>query len=177
MALEHIAGIYAVEDAIRQRGLEGEAKREQRVLEINPGGCALGVREQASRRSGCCRRRRSPGPFAYVRDRKEAPSVFLQDPEVALDTNHLERALRPIPMGRKNWMFCWTELGARDVGIVQLDRDLPLHRIDIYTYLVDVLQRVAEHLASRVEELTPRRWKTLLFADTPLRSSLHTRQT
>ncbi|MFO1465645.1 MAG: hypothetical protein U1F35_04250 [Steroidobacteraceae bacterium] len=45
-----------------------------------------------------------------------------------------------------------------------------------HLHLVDVTQRVAEHPASRVEELTPRRWKTL-FADTPLRSSLHTRQT
>lgn len=115
--------------------------------------------------------------LGYVRDRKDALSVFLHDPEVALDTNHLERALRPIPMGRKNWMFCWTELGARDVGIVQsLIVTCRLQRIDPYAYLVDVLQRVAEHPASRVEELTPRRWKTL-FADTPMRSMLHARQT
>ncbi len=40
-----------------------------------------------------------------------------------------------------------------------------------YTYLVDVLQRVSEHPASRVIELTPRRWKTL-FADGPLKSDL-----
>jgi transposase len=47
-----------------------------------------------------------------------------------------------------------------------------LHGIDPYTYLVDVLQRIGEHPASRVAELTPRLWKTL-FADKPLRSDLH----
>ena len=53
---------------------------------------------------------------------------------------------------------------------------LRLHGIDVYTYLVDILQRVAEHPANRVEELTPRRWKSL-FADNPLRSPLHARRT
>ena len=37
--------------------------------------------------------------------------MFLEDPEVPVDTNHLERRLRPIPMGRCNWLFAWTELG------------------------------------------------------------------
>ena len=40
-------------------------------------------------------------------------------PDVAIDTNHLERAVRPIPMGRKNWLFCWTEVGAEKVGWAQ----------------------------------------------------------
>ena len=74
-------------------------------------------------------------------------------------------------------MFCWTELGARDVGVAQsLIVTCRLHGIDVYTYLVDILQRVAEHTANRVEELTPRRWKSL-FADNPLRSPLHARRT
>jgi hypothetical protein len=48
-----------------------------------------------------------------------------------------------------------------------------LHQIDPYDYLVDVLQRVGQHPASRVEELTPRLWKQF-FASDSLRSSLHT---
>src|SRR5438128_11603289 len=95
-------------------------------------------------------------------------------PGVPIDTNHLERALRAIPMGRKNWNFCWTELGAQHVGIVQsLIVTCRLHRIDPYQYLIDVLQRVAQHPASCVAQLTPRLWKSL-FASTPLRSDLHT---
>jgi len=48
-----------------------------------------------------------------------------------------------------------------------------LHQINPYDYLVDVLQRVSEHPASRVAELTPRQWKPL-FAANPVRSRLTT---
>ena len=70
---------------------------------------------------------------------------------MAIDTNHLERALRVIPMGRKNWLFCWTELGARHAGIVQsLLVTFRLHDIDPYDYFVDVLQRVGQHPAKYI---------------------------
>ena len=99
--------------------------------------------------------------------------VFLGDEDVPIDTNHLERALRPSPMGRKNWLFCWTEVGARHAGIVQsLLATCRLHDIDATTYLIDVLQRVGQHPARRVAELTTRLWKQH-FAEQPLRSDLH----
>lgn len=70
-------------------------------------------------------------------------------------------------------MFTWTELGAEQVGIVQsLIVTCRLHGIDSYTYLVDVLQRVGQHPAARVAELTPRLWKQHFVAN-PLRSDLH----
>ncbi|WP_220783646.1 IS66 family transposase, partial [Shewanella sairae] len=49
--------------------------------------------------------------LSYALERKTELKVFLSDPAVPIDTNHLERALRVIPMGRKNHLFCWTELG------------------------------------------------------------------
>ena len=70
-------------------------------------------------------------------------------------------------------MFCRTELGAKHGDIMQsLIVTCRLHQIDPCDYLVDVLQRVGQHPASRVRELTPRLWKQL-FADKPLRSALH----
>jgi len=99
--------------------------------------------------------------------------VYLDDSDVPINTNRLERALRTNPMGRKAWLFYWTELGARHVCIVQsLLTTCKLHEVDPYDYLVDVLQRVGQHPASRVAELTPRRWKEL-YATNPLRSPLH----
>ena len=55
---------------------------------------------------------------------------------------------------------------------IEVNFSCRLHGIDPYTYLVDVLQRVGQHPASRVEELTPRLWKER-FAANPLRSLLH----
>jgi len=77
-----------------------------------------------------------------------------------------------IPTGKKNWLFCWTEIGAERVGVIQsLLVTCRLQGVDPYTYLVDVLQRISVHPASRVSELTPREWKTR-FSDDPMRSDL-----
>ena len=109
---------------------------------------------------------------AYALERERALRVFLDDAAVPLDTNALERALRPIPMGRKNWLFCWTEVGAEVVGHVQsLLITCKLQGVDPYTYLVDVLQRVGTHPAIDVHLLTPRLWKEN-FAANPMRSEL-----
>ena len=108
----------------------------------------------------------------YSLQREKALRVFLEDPDVPLDTNQIERALRPIPMGRKNWLFCWTEVGAEYVGQIQsLLITCKLQGIDPYTYLVDVLQRINTHPASEVYLLTPRLWKQH-FAKDPMRSCI-----
>jgi len=108
----------------------------------------------------------------YALAREEALRVFLEYPDVPIDTNHLEREIRPIALGRKNWMFCWTEVGAECVGIVQsLIATCRLQEVDPYTYLVDVLQRVDDHPASDVAALTPRLWKER-FADDPRKSRI-----
>jgi transposase len=110
----------------------------------------------------------------YALERRKGLEVFLTDPDVPMDTNHLERALRPIPMGRKAWLFCWTEVGAEHVGWIQsLISTCVLQDVDPYTYLVDVLQRVDTHPFADVDQLTPRRWKQH-FANHPLRSLLDT---
>lgn len=49
----------------------------------------------------------------YALEREAALRVFLECPTVPLDTNHLEREIRAIAVGRRNWRFCWTELRAR----------------------------------------------------------------
>ena len=105
--------------------------------------------------------------------RREGLSVYLADADVPIDTNHLERALRPIPMGRKNWLFCWSEVGAEAVATLQsLLVSCRLQEVDPYDYLVDDLQRIDTHPARDVEQLTRRLWKQH-FADQPLRSDLH----
>ena len=75
-------------------------------------------------------------------------------------------------MGRRNWLFAWTELGAERIGAIQsLLVTCRMQGVNLYTYLVDVLQRIERHPAKRVIELTPRVSKNL-FADDSLRSDL-----
>jgi len=108
----------------------------------------------------------------YALARREELEVFLRQPEVPLDTNHLERQIRSIALGRRNWLFAWTELGAEYVGILHsLLATCRLQQISPYRYLVDVLQRIDSHPASEVALLTPRLWKEHFAAD-PLLSPL-----
>ena len=172
--LEIIGRLYKVEADARDESLEGELLREHRLTHAKP----IVDEIYAWRRWQCTRLDLVPSePFTlalkYLGDREHALRVFLADPTVPLDTNHVERGLRCIPMGKKNWTFCWTELGAEHVGIIQsLISTCRLHDINPYTNLVDVLQRVSSHSASRVHELTPRLWKEH-FADNPLRSDIY----
>jgi transposase len=175
-ALRHIGALYRIEEDIRKDGLAGTAKRARRQEQAAPAAQRFFAWVDAQFASqGFLPSSPFTKALAYARERREGLLLYLDDPDVEIDTNSLERALRAIPMGRKNWLFCWTELGAKQVGIVQsLLVTCRLHEIDPYDYLVDVLQRVGEHPAARVQELTPRIWKQL-FADKALRSPLSQR--
>lgn len=171
--LELIGELYRIEAQIQQHNLHGDKKQRYRTEHSKP------IVDQIFEWSGQQCRRHELTPqhpltkaLNYLRHREPELRVFLEDPDVPLDTNHLERQIRPIPLGRKNWLFCWTELGAEHVGLVQsLISTCKLHGVNVHTYLTDVLQRISVHPASRIEELTPRLWKEN-FADNPMRSVL-----
>ena len=173
-ALAWIGTLYTVEAQIREHGLTGAAKRACRLAEAKPvADRFFAWIDQQFEALGFLPSSPFIAALAYIRERRAGLEVYLDDPDVPIDTNHLERALRVIPMGRKNWLFSWTELGAKHVGIVQsLLVTCRLHDLDPYDYFVDVLQRVGQHPASRVHELTPRLWKQM-FAANPLRSDLY----
>jgi transposase len=174
-ALERIRALYEIEREIAEKPLVGEAKLARRAKHSQP----LVAEFFAWLERELVKHAFLPtNPFTkaalYALERKTGLEIFLTDPDVPLDTNHLERALRPIPMGRKNWLFCWTEVGAERVGQIQsLISTCVLHDVDPYTYLVDVLQRIDTHPFSAVDQLTPRLWKSHFAAD-PLRSLLDT---
>jgi hypothetical protein len=171
-----VGKLYAIEEQIREQGLTGEAKCALRQNQSKPKVEAfLKWIDTQFGRQGLLPSSPFTKALAYIRERREGLKVYLDDPDVPMDTNHLERALRRIPLGRKNWMFCWTELGAKHIGMMQsLLTTCRLHEIDPYDYLVDVLLRAGEHPASRVEELIPRRWKQL-YAANPMRSPVDKR--
>ena len=174
IALQYIRELYAIETRIVADKLDEEHQRDYRLTYSKPvvdgffDWCERQLTDQSLLPDNPLIK-----AVGYVLNRQTALRVFLEDPQVPLDTNHLERGLRPIPMGRKSWLFCWTELGAEQVGIIQsLICTCKLQGIDPYTYLVDVLQRVGVHPARDVASLTPRLWKEK-FATKPMRSDLY----
>ena len=174
VALQFIRELYAVETDLTAKGLKSDKKQSWRINHCKPivdaffAWCEQALLDEALLPDNPLIK-----AIGYVLKRQCELRVFLEDADVPLDTNHLERALRPIPMGRKNWNFCWTEIGAEHVGIIQsLICTCKLQGVDPYTYLVDVLQRVGVHPANDVASLTPRLWKEK-FAASPMRSELH----
>lgn len=172
-ALEHFRRLYQIEGSICEESLSGDAKRAYRQAHSGPivqAFFAWLLHQQQHR--ALLPSDDFTKALNFALKHRASFELFLSEPDLALDTNHVERALRVIPMGRKNWNFCWTELGAKQVGIIQsLIVTCHMHDINAYDYLVDVLQRVSQHPASRVAELTPRLWKER-FSGNPLRSPL-----
>jgi transposase len=98
-ALEQIAALYKVEQEIRDRKLTGEAKRQHRLKHSKPIVDTFFKWVDAQfAQLGLLPSNPLTKALAYIRDRRAGLSVFLEDPAVAIDTNHIERALRPIPM-------------------------------------------------------------------------------
>lgn len=96
----------------------------------------------------------------YTLDNEKELRVFLANPEVTLDTNHLERQIRPVAIGRKNWLFCDSEAGAKNLAILySLIQSCRLQNINPYDYLVDVLQRILITKNKDINDLIPRNWK------------------
>jgi len=172
--LDFIGVLYAVEERIREQKLSAAKKLDYRLMHAKPiAQQFFAWVNQQFEAQGLLPSNPMTRALAYARERRFGLEVYLTDPEVQIDTNHLVRALRAIPMGRKSWMFCWTELGAKHVGIMQsLIVTCRLHGIDPYDYLVDVLPRVGRHPANRVQKLTPRHWKQR-FASNALRSDAY----
>jgi transposase len=86
-------------------------------------------------------------------------SNYLDHPDARLDNNVAERAVRPLTIGRKNWLFVGSENGgqasATILSLIQTCRHLGINPQE---YLEDVLRRIMGHPARQIEELLPDRW-------------------
>jgi transposase len=85
-----------------------------------------------------------------------------------IDNGASERAMKPVALGRKNWLFAGSDEGGRTaatlMSLCMTCKDLG---IDPFAYLRDVLDRVSTHPNSRIAELLPDRWKPAELPDTP----------
>ncbi len=95
----------------------------------------------------------------YMLRRWPAFTRFLDDGRVCLSNNAAERALRCVPLGRKAWLFCGSDRGGdRAAVLYTLIQTARLNDVDPQAWLADVLARIADHPASRLDELLPWNW-------------------
>ena len=94
--------------------------------------------------------------------RKDAFSLFLSDGRVAIDNNPAERALRPIGIERKNWLFAGADTGAETLArAMTIIETAKLNGLDPQAYLADILARINDHKINRLDDLLPWNWSSL----------------
>lgn len=156
--LARISQLYAVEAEIR--GQSAEARRHARRRQSAPLIEALKswIEEQLTRLPGSSQ---TAEALRYIQTRWDGLTLFLDDGRLELDTNPVERAMRPIALNRKNALFAGSDEGAEHWAILAtLIECCKLHGVNPAAYLEDVLTRLVNgHLNSRLDDLTPWSWK------------------
>lgn len=98
--------------------------------------------------------------FRYGLSRWLSFTLFLEDGRVAIDNNAAERGMRPIGVGRRNWLFAGSDTGgetlARAMTVIETAK---MNGLDPHAYLTDVLSRIHDHKINRLDELLPWNWK------------------
>ncbi|VTU41541.1 Transposase (plasmid) [Variovorax sp. RA8] len=95
----------------------------------------------------------------YSLKRWQALTRYIDDGDLPADNNRVENQIRPIAIGRSNWLFAGSlRAGQRAAAVMSLLHSAKLNGLDPYAYLKDVLTRLPTQSAAQIEELLPHRW-------------------
>jgi transposase len=166
-ALRRIGEVYAIEARIRGRAAEERVAARQ--AETKPLMTALWSwlmerLEETSAKSSLA------GAIRYTLGHWEGLTVFLSDGRVEVDSNTVERSIRPIPLGRKNALFAGSRTGGeRWATLASLINTAKLHGLDPQTYLADALERIVSGRtkANALRALLPWNWRSASLVDLP----------
>jgi transposase len=100
--------------------------------------------------------------IGYALNHWSALERYLEAGFLEIDNGASERAMKPVAIGRKNWLFAGSTAGGRTAAILMsLCTTCKNLKVDPLAYLTDVLGRVSTHPARRIEELLPDRWRAI----------------
>ncbi len=164
-ALQRIAALYAIEAEVR--GQPADQRRRVRQDRSRPLVEAMHswLTEQLDRVSG---RSTLAEAIRYALRHWRGLILFLDDGRVELDTNTVERAIRPVTLGRKNALFAGADSGAEHWAIVaSLLQTAKLNGVDPLAWLTDVLERIVSGRTKRHElhALLPWNWQAAQAAE------------
>ena len=152
-AIKRIAKLYGIEKDVR--GQPPDQRWEARQSQSKPQFDDLEVwlHAQLTRISG-----KSPLAMAicYALTRMKKLRPWLDHGFLELDNNAAERSMRPIALGRKNYLFMGSERGGKSAAIAYtLIETAKLNGVDPQAWLTDTLARIADHKINRIDELLP----------------------
>ena len=89
-------------------------------------------------------------------------AIYMDNGLLNIDNNPIESSIRPIALGRKNFMFSGSHDGAqRSAMLYSFMGSCKLHGINPMIWMVDVLKKINNHPATEIQDLLPHRWKEL----------------
>jgi len=98
--------------------------------------------------------------IGYSLERWERLSAYVNDGRLNIDNNPVENSIRPVALGRKNYLFAGSHEAAKRSGMLySLLGTCKMHGIEPTTWLKDVLHRVADHPINQIQDLLPHRYK------------------
>jgi hypothetical protein len=101
--------------------------------------------------------------LAYSIERWNELMIYTTDGKLNIDNNPVENSIRPVAIGRKNYLFAGShEAAQRSAMLYSLLGTCKLNGVNPFVYLRNVLQRIATHPINKIEELLPQDWKLLL---------------
>jgi hypothetical protein len=162
--LHEIGKLFDVETEGAKAELDFEALRALRLEKSAPvlaeiEGEAASLRGSGSDQGSLAK------ALTYLENQWPTLVRFLEDGRVPIHNNVCENAVRPVAVGRKNWLFAGSERGGHAAAtIYSVIESCRRVGVDPFLYLRDVLVRVCTHPADRVDELVPERWKELFGA-------------
>jgi len=165
LAIEAVRRIDAIFDVERDiNGLAAEQRRAIRQVRVAPLVDALGIWMRGER-GKLSRHNDVAKAMDYMLKRWAAFTRFLDDGRICLTNNAAERALRGIAIGRKAWLFAGSDRGGeRAAAMYSLIASAKLNDVDPRAWLADVLARIADHPASRLDQLLPWNWRKTRLA-------------
>jgi transposase len=108
---------------------------------------------------------------SYALGQWESLEVYLKEPEIEIDNNLVENAIRPTALGKKNWLFFGdAEAGERSAIIYSIIESCRRHGIEPYTYLHDVLTRLPSMTNRQIKDVVPKAWAAA-WRNTALRAA------
>ena len=100
--------------------------------------------------------------FAYTMKRHKRLSVYIENELLNIDNNPIESSIRPIALGRRNFLFSGSHDGAqRSAMLYSFMGTCKLHGINPMVWIVDVLKKINNHPPAQIQELLPHKWKKI----------------
>ena len=158
-ALLYISQLYDVEREVKD--LNADERRQIRQTQSKPLADAFAQwmvlqRQKVTDGSAIAK------ALDYSLKRWVALTRFLGDGQLPIDNNWIENQIRPIAIGRNNWLFAGSlRAGQRAAAVMSLIQSAKLNGHDPYAYLKDVLARLPTQKNNTIEELLPHRWQPL----------------